>query len=213
MPIPSGKKIDVPMLFELSKALLGQVIVNGRAWPCANLSLAVGGFEEGVTGNKGIGPFLIKPEEMKTIEEPVLRSNTATPVSEDARPEKRRKLNQEPSIRRFFRQSSSLGEEEDDHDDGASDHADEEELVEQEPSAGEPHPELHQQHIGKYFCQKCNISILDSEKDEHNDWHFAKELQGQDQAGPSSSRSPESGETCQDEEGHPSIESRSEREA
>jgi DNA polymerase eta len=192
MPIPSGKKIDVPMLFELSKALLGQVIVNGRAWPCANLSLAVGGFEEGVTGNKGIGSFLIKPDEMKTIEEPIPRSNTATHVSEDSRPEKRRKLNQEPSIRRFFRQSPSLCEEEDDHDDGASDNADEDELDDQEPRAGEPHPELHQQDIGKYFCQQCNTSILDSEKDEHNDWHFAKELQGQDQAGPSSSRPPES---------------------
>lgn len=188
MPIPSGKKIDVSMLFELSKVLLGQVIVNGRAWPCANLSLAVGGFEEGVTGNKGIGSFLIKPEDMKTDEDPVPRSNTAELVSEDSRPGKRRKLDQEARIQCFFRQSSSVGEEEDEHDDDADYHADELDLEQQEPTADEPQPKFHQQDIDKYFCQKCNASIPKTETEEHNDWHFAKELQARDKAGPNSSR-------------------------
>jgi DNA polymerase eta len=59
-PIPLGKKIDEAGLFELAKTLLGQVILEGRVWPCANISLSVGGFEDGIVGNMGIGSFLLK---------------------------------------------------------------------------------------------------------------------------------------------------------
>lgn len=189
MPIPSGKKIDNAMLLELAKALLGQIIVHGRAWPCANLSLAVGGFEDGVTGNKGIGSFLMKPEEMKALEESISRSNTATPVINDSR-QKRRKLNQEPSIDRFFGQSSSVGEEDDQRDlelNGGDAQNDQNGIA--EPSE-RPH-ELQQQGIALYFCPKCNKSVPETEE-EHTDWHFAKELQAQDRASttaPSTNRS------------------------
>jgi DNA polymerase eta len=176
MPIPSGKKIDNAMLLELAKALLGQIIVNGRAWPCANLSLAVGGFEDGVTGNKGIGSFLMKPEEMKAVEESIARSNTTTPVLDDSR-QKRRKLNQEPSIDRFFGQSSSVGEEDDQRDPEADVDDGNEPIVE----PPDPRHQLQQQGIARYFCQKCNKSVAETE-DEHTDWHFAKELQAQDRA-------------------------------
>ena len=179
MPIPSGKKIDKAILLELAKALLGQIIVNGRAWPCANLSLSVGGFEEGVTGNRGIGSFLLKPEEMKMVEEPVSRSNTATPVLIESRPEKRRKLNQDPSIDRFFGHSSSVDEADDLHDDEAV--GDDDQIQQRDPQPSKPHGELQQQDIAQYFCQKCNMPVSETEA-EHTDWHFAKELQAQDQA-------------------------------
>lgn len=45
LPIPMGKKIDQTILLDLAKTLLGQVVVDGRAWPCANLSLSVGGLK------------------------------------------------------------------------------------------------------------------------------------------------------------------------
>jgi DNA polymerase eta len=178
MPIPSGKKIDNAMLLELAKALLGQIIVNGRAWPCANLSLAVGGFEDGVIGNRGIGSFLMKPEEMKAVEESISRSNTTTPVDESR--QKRRKLNQEPSIDRFFGQSSSVGEEdeEQDHEVNEDDGQDQQQRV---PEPSKEHHDLQQQDIGRYFCQRCNKSVPETEE-EHSDWHFAKELQAQDRA-------------------------------
>ena len=86
LPIPGGRKIDESVLFELSKTLLGQVIVDGRAWPCANLSLAIGGFEEGISGNKGIDMFLIKADEAKAIMDVPSRSETATPVHSDDQP-------------------------------------------------------------------------------------------------------------------------------
>ncbi|KAK3110496.1 DNA-directed DNA polymerase eta rad30 [Teratosphaeriaceae sp. CCFEE 6253] len=66
-PIPLGRVITEDGLFELAKNLLAQVIVDGRAWPCANLSLSVGGFEDGVTNNKGIGGFLVHGEEAKAL--------------------------------------------------------------------------------------------------------------------------------------------------
>ena len=67
-PIPQGKTISEEILFDLAKNLMAQVIVDGRAWPCANLSLSVGGFEEGLTGNKGIGGFLVKGDEAKALQ-------------------------------------------------------------------------------------------------------------------------------------------------
>ena len=75
-PISSGKKIDAETLFDLAKTLLAQVISTGRVWPCANLSLSVGGFEDGITGNRQLNSFF---------------------THEDAPPEKRRKLDRQES--------------------------------------------------------------------------------------------------------------------
>lgn len=38
-PISLGKKIDEAGLFELAKTLLGQIVQEGRVWPCSNISL------------------------------------------------------------------------------------------------------------------------------------------------------------------------------
>ena len=56
-PIAPGKTLDEEYLFELAKHLLSQVALEGKLWPCANLSLSVGGFEDGVSGNMSIGAF------------------------------------------------------------------------------------------------------------------------------------------------------------
>jgi DNA polymerase eta len=66
-PIPQGKPLSETILFDLAKNLLAQVVVDGRAWPCANLSLSVGGFEDGITNNKGIGGFLVRGEEARAM--------------------------------------------------------------------------------------------------------------------------------------------------
>lgn len=66
-PIPPGKAINEQGLFELAKDLLGQIVTEGRVWPCANLSLSVGGFEDGVRGNMGIDAFLVKGEEAESL--------------------------------------------------------------------------------------------------------------------------------------------------
>jgi DNA polymerase eta len=66
-PIPQGKPLSETILFDLAKNLLAQVVVDGRAWPCSNLSLSVGGFEDGITNNKGIGGFLVRGEEARAM--------------------------------------------------------------------------------------------------------------------------------------------------
>lgn len=194
-PIPIGRKIDADMLFELAKALLGQVAVDGRLWPCAMLSLSVGGFEDGVSGNRGIGSFLVKGDEAKALVDAPQRSSMTILTNEEGQAPKRRKLNDEAGITRFFGKTESTEE----HDEDGDDVPDEEVLATVTPeedveSAAEQRSEdLHRQDIAKYFCSKCQKLCLEKEKEEHDDWHFAKELQAQDNPsikGPSNSRPP-----------------------
>ncbi|MCJ1474058.1 DNA-directed DNA polymerase eta rad30 [Lambiella insularis] len=206
-PIPSGRAIDELLLFEISKTLLGQVIVDGHAWPCANLSLSVGGFEDGPTGNRGIGSFLIKGEEAKALR-PTSRGMDS--ILESDRPEKRRKVD-DGGIQKFFAKRETTKEEHDDdfgadtavpvmqqesssvdgHEAGPnrenqqtavngeariSDHLD---LEGSEPT---PHPQpLHQSSLETFFCPQCNSSLSLNSRTEHEDWHFAKDLQDDQQ--------------------------------
>lgn len=186
-PIPLGKQIEEAGLFELAKTLLSQIIMEGRVWPCANLSLSVGGFEDGVSGNMGIGAFLVKGDEAKAMRE----SNTGEATHD--RPEKRRRIEAPPGIQRFFLKSEMT----EDHDEDFGD-----------PSAGEGDAEVSdkatmtrdnkanniqqphtpftgssalQQEITDFFCSRCNLSMPSADElRSHQDWHFAKELQEQD---------------------------------
>ncbi|KAI4947242.1 hypothetical protein J4E91_006592 [Alternaria rosae] len=94
-PIPQGKPLSETILFDLAKNLLAQVVVDGRAWPCANLSLSVGGFEDGITNNKGIGGFLVRGEEAKAM----MSSGRAT-IGGGEPPAKRRRT--KGNIANFF---------------------------------------------------------------------------------------------------------------
>ncbi|KAI7566989.1 hypothetical protein KC316_g12447, partial [Hortaea werneckii] len=91
-PIPLGRKITEEGLLELAKGLLAQVVVDGRAWPCANLSLSVGGFEEGVSGNKGIGGFLVHGEEARALRESDEGLRGDSVVGDGMRSNKRRRV-------------------------------------------------------------------------------------------------------------------------
>ena len=184
-----GKKIDREMLLELAKSLLQQVIADGKAWPCANLSLSIGGFEEGVTNTRGIGSFLVRGEDAKALENPA-RSNSATPDTDDGRPTKKRKLDGGLGISRFFQSESTLGSEDDDP------LVDEPEIATSRPT--EEADQESAQHrvqtdITTYFCSACQKDVPESDRTEHEDWHFAKSLQAEDRAtttGPSNSRPP-----------------------
>ncbi|KAI4178771.1 MAG: hypothetical protein LQ348_005541 [Seirophora lacunosa] len=109
-PIPSGRPIDENVLYNIAKTLLGQVIVDGRAWPCANLQLSVGGFEEGPTGNRGIGGFLVRGDEAKAVKHSLQDSDGNASDHGDGRPDKRPKSEQ-GAIQRFLsRKGTSHGE-------------------------------------------------------------------------------------------------------
>ncbi|KLU90516.1 sister chromatid cohesion protein Eso1 [Magnaporthiopsis poae ATCC 64411] len=113
--IPQGKALDEKVLFDLAQALLRQVVAEAgrdRIWPCDHLSLQVGGIEDGVVGNMGIGGFLVKGEEAQALRsaarvQSVLASEPAgASADDDAAAQtlsgaKRRRVN-DGGIQRFF---------------------------------------------------------------------------------------------------------------
>lgn len=211
--IPSGRHIDEALLFDIAQNLLKQIVVDGRAWPCSNLQLSVGGFEDGPTKNRGIGGFLVRGDEAKAMM-PTMRE-TANSSSELQSSVKRRKLDS-GAMERFLTQSET-SHEESGVDDGTDERAmygddDLAPLREEDGSrsngssggldvsnskindiAGNPggspeaegqidklqqaSPANQQTQVPGYVCSKCRRSVPTHEKEEHEDWHFAKNLQ------------------------------------
>ncbi|KAI0174096.1 impB/mucB/samB family protein [Pestalotiopsis sp. NC0098] len=189
--IPQGRRLEEGTLFDLAKHLMHQITLEGRVWPCANLSLSVAGFEDGVTGNMGIGAFLVKGDEAKEMN---TNSREAT-VEDLERPDKRRRV-EGPSIQSFFRKNTSpadVGAQEAgdapvgnhssrpnlSHDLSArNEHS---ELAEKPPKE---ESESRQMPITDYMCSRCHAS-LESEEDlqSHNDWHLATDLQEEEERG------------------------------
>ncbi|KAH8660748.1 hypothetical protein BGZ60DRAFT_382120 [Tricladium varicosporioides] len=211
-PIPLGKKIDEAGLFELAKTLLGQIILDGRVWPCANLSLSVGGFEDGIAGNMGIGAFLVKAEEAKALSTGERPSDI--PEIRQSRPEKRRRIEQSMGIGRFFKTGSI---EEYDGEFGAQclsgidtspaeidtpTAGDEERTIssklsrQNKASNTQEHvaelgniSALTQRHITDFICDRCKIGLKSADDLlSHQDWHFAKDLMDEERAQSSVSR-------------------------
>lgn len=168
-PISSGKSITEAMLFDMAKTLLGQVVVDGRAWPCANMSLSVGGFEDGITGNKGIGGFLVRREEIETSGD----VETAPDGASKESTAKRRRVESGGGIRSMLakRHESS----------GNITTTDAEDIetpdTEQEPSVPQdPRRPACATSIETTLCDRCNKPVPLDEAAEHADWHFAKDL-------------------------------------
>ncbi|KAH8423520.1 DNA-directed DNA polymerase eta [Aspergillus melleus] len=186
-PIPGSSPMDEDLLFELAKTLLRQVVVDGRAWPCANLSLGVGSFEDGVAKNQAIESFLLRGEQAKRVGHSKREAGAPDLREFQLTTEKRRKLDDNNGIRRFFGQPSGAA---------TKPHADEHEETVIGPTGESPGtsssmPRSPQVVPGLYTCDKCNKPIPEVEKDEHDDWHFAKDLENQErQAARDSSQAP-----------------------
>ena len=196
-PIPTGRPIDEPLLFDLAKTLLGQVVVDGRAWPCANLQLSVGGFEDGPKGNHGIGGFLVRGEEAKVMKAMTRDIEQDGLLENDGHNDKRRKL-ENGAIQRFFQRNESSRDEIE--DEGMSPHDRAEEDADKDNNLGDGkaeqaavqtngkipehsqdmQPSLHQVSIESYICERCSKSMPTTSREEHEDWHFAKDLQTQE---------------------------------
>lgn len=190
IPIPGAKAVDVATLFDLGKTLLRQVIEDASAWPCANLSLSVGAFEDGVTKNRAIDGFLLRGEQAKTTASYFTREPDAGDIAEERSLNVKRRKVEGNGIKRFFNKTP------------AADPSD--------PSSGPPQPELSEPAYpteaitrevsankpisrveslldssddvspGFYVCDHCNQPILEGDRVEHDDWHFAKELEMQE---------------------------------
>lgn len=106
-PCPAGGKLDEEVLYGIAEKLFMWGVVDGNMWPCANLSLSVSGFEEGVSGNMGIGGFLLKGDEARKKRDAEASAPKAEDVR-DERPEKKRRVDAAPNgIGRFFAKRES----------------------------------------------------------------------------------------------------------
>ncbi|KAL8725630.1 MAG: hypothetical protein Q9166_007240, partial [cf. Caloplaca sp. 2 TL-2023] len=208
-PIPSGRPLDENVLFEIAKNLLGQVVVDGRAWPCANLQLSVGGFENGPTGNRGIGGFLVRGDRAKAMKHLQDGDDHASNHG-DPPPEKRLK-SEHGAIQRFLsRQGTSHGESDEDLASidsdlecvrassvppnvasdaqpcsGCENLSTNERSSSPFPAESEPKPasSTSTSSTDSYTCRECHKTLPSVRKEEHEDWHFAKSIAAADQGG------------------------------
>jgi DNA polymerase eta len=194
-PIPQGRSLDEETLCSLARGLLNQIVQEGHVWPCANLSLSVGGFEDAISGNMGIDGFLLKGEEAqaRTVNTlgPRMRPEDEV-VGQPRRAEKRQRTD-DGGIQRFFTKLEpppSLGSgdavlTEDNGGETLGSRA--------EPMSGavdglngSPIPDLVQtngQHPPDdgHPCAECGARLETPEAlQSHQDWHFAQSLQDQE---------------------------------
>lgn len=187
-PIPQGKALTEETLFDLAKDLLSQIIVEGHVWPCDNLSLSVGGFEDGVKGNMGIDAFLVKGDEAE-----VLRSATPDnrlPSTGSERLAKKRRA--EDGIQRFFSKKSST-DGSSPSEAGPSNPGGELGLASRQPRAKGSDARIghsvtdsrenvsvereRQLSLVPFLCSRCKTGFDGPDAlQEHEDWHLAKDL-------------------------------------
>jgi DNA polymerase eta len=154
--IPQGKMITEDLLFTLAKTLLAQIVVDGRAWPCANLSLSAAGFEDTISGNMGIKTFLLEGDEAKAL---IQQAENMTTEDYEEPPDKKRKVAKD-GIMRFFSKANDKN--------AISSH-----------QTGDVHAEELEALRDTFYCAKCSKDIANSEHTEHDDWHLAKELEAE----------------------------------
>lgn len=195
-PIPAGKPLDEATLFTLAKNLLAQVVADGRAWPCANLSLSVGGFEDAPTRNHGIGGFLLRGEDAKLQRD---GAKISTSDVDAAPPSKRQKT--ERSLTHFFAREDSDVRTRDFEDVPSAQRVDESwddadvdgDVIEDDDAAaldvlapsspvldaGDADAASDADVLGqdKFVCDRCGKALPRDQKEEHDDWHFARALQ------------------------------------
>ena len=203
--IPGGKAIDEHMLFDIAKNLFGQIVIDGRAWPCSNLQLSVGGIEDGPVGNRGIGSFLVRGEEAKVMMPSMRDADGSEWSQENNQADKRRKLDH-GAIQHFFSRQERREEEFEFCDaadirhadlegnslsprDRSSAQEDKEEEVDEDVIALDETARMRarascqEAKITTYFCHACRKNLsMEVSQEEHEDWHLARELQAKEKS-------------------------------
>ncbi|KAH8838479.1 hypothetical protein MCOR27_008466 [Pyricularia oryzae] len=192
-PIPQGVRVlDDSVLYELAQNLLRQIVMEGKVWPCDNLSLNVSGFEDGITGNMGIGGFLVKGEEAQGLRSVSNRDNPAghqETQQQQHHDSKRRKING-GGLHRFFgkatqQRESSSGPGEDDEYTAKAEGSKRRSQDELHPTDAQAEESM-QEAIGS-SCPRCKDVFFNTpeELQDHLDWHLAKDLQDEEERGAS----------------------------
>lgn len=169
--IPQGKPIDEGMLVGLANDLLAQILAEGAIWPCHNLSLSVGGFQEGVKNNMGISNFLVTGDDAVSLR--AQQQDGSRPPSPE-RPTKRAKTGG-PSIQSFFSKATTP----DAIQSANSPYSHPTDAIESH-SIDITAPS-HQQ-ASLLTCARCGQGFPDDQDlQSHQDWHMAKDLQDQEE--------------------------------
>jgi DNA polymerase eta len=137
--IPLVGAVGKSMLLGLAQHLLAQLVAEGRAWPCAHLSITLSGFEDAIVGNMGIDGFM-------TVRPSKTPADVGDASNDDTGKRKR----------------SLVGASESDVDDV--------------PAASESSGEENQH---TFRCERCQKQLAIEARLEHEDWHFAKDLDQQ----------------------------------
>lgn len=179
--IPQGKALDEAVLFDLAKNLLGQIVQEGRVWPCVNLSLSVSGFEDGITGNMGIGAFLVKGGDLQGAKPNPREGALQAPAMEP--PEKKRRVDK-PDIQSFFlKKETSGGDVGDEPQHSAS--APEDTVADDTPGTPIDRSGVRRASIADYPCPRCSTWLESPEAlQSHQDWHLAKDLHEEERGKP-----------------------------
>ncbi|KAG8415265.1 DNA-directed DNA polymerase eta rad30 [Metarhizium acridum] len=173
-----------PRSINLHHRHAGQTRTEDKVWPCANLSLSVGGFEDGVKGNMGIGAFLVRGEEAAPArcKFPEKRS-----VETDVHSHKKPRMTND--IQRFFsRDGISNGEALSTTSGEAAPmymRDNTSALVQGKEAANSTEREFPegQAQITSFLCARCSFVSVDAEQlQSHEDWHMAKDIQEQERA-------------------------------
>ncbi|OJD27571.1 hypothetical protein ACJ73_01029 [Blastomyces percursus] len=197
IPIPTGRPITDTFLFDLAKTLLAQVVNEGNIWPCANLSLNVSGFEDGVTGNQRLDSFFlrgtgdVKVASAASQRQQQRNSDTQQGYLPGSKLQKRRKVsandNDEDGHVVGEEGEASLFLQDDDNNNHyllgppantspALTDDDENALTAQQ---GDWASVMWIQEPS-FTCPRCAKTIAEYERSEHDDWHFAKDLYAQE---------------------------------
>ncbi|OAT04698.1 DNA polymerase eta subunit [Blastomyces gilchristii SLH14081] len=207
IPIPTGRPITDTFLFDLAKTLLAQVVNEGNIWPCANLSLNVSGFEDGVTGNQRLDSFFLRGTgDTKVASAPSQQqqrnSDTRQGYLPGSEPQKRRKAppndNYEDGHPRHDHSATSPGHTVGEEDEESLFLQDDDNNNHHLPGPANTSPALTDddenalttQHddwasvMGiqepSFTCPRCAKTIAEYDRSEHDDWHFAKDLYTQE---------------------------------
>ncbi|RKF81923.1 N-acetyltransferase eso1 [Golovinomyces cichoracearum] len=184
--ISLGEKIDEIFLFDMAKNLLNQILEEGNVWPCNNLSLSVGGFEDGAVDNMKIGSFLLKGDSAKIMN---VRDSNSSFVANDTN-EKRRRIDSSASILSYFKRNNTIN-----NSNNCSILSQENKNINQEsefpnsiqcslehqnmclPESSPNKLLIYSDENPEFLCNRC-MQRLESTIDfqSHQDWHLAKDL-------------------------------------
>ncbi|KAL5042687.1 hypothetical protein BDW71DRAFT_135379 [Aspergillus fruticulosus] len=190
LPIPGSVNIDEDLLFDLGKSLLRQIATDGAAWPCANISLSVGGFEDGASKNQAIDGFLLRGDQAKNIVSSCSsRVHAINEVPTEHQPiEKRRKV-EDRGLRHFFSRPSETNGTSHFPENGQRADTPDVNVDDAQPyDNAAPDDQKEKVPSNIFNCPRCGRSIHIDEEDEHNDWHFAKDLESQERQAARSSQ-------------------------